>query len=82
MSVSPSYFVESGAGQYTAKFNVRSGEGKDNEVKIKVNQIGKFDVNGRVVHYFGDNKKDGEDYPLHLSIQVSEISTTLHQKWL
>ena len=58
MSVSSSEFVESGAGQYTAKFDLDTGMGKDIEVKIKANEIGNFDINGRVVYYFGENKTD------------------------
>ncbi len=72
MSVSSSEFVESGAGQYTAVFNLEPGKGKDIEVRIVANQVGNFNVNGRVVYYFGNNKKDAEDYTFSLPIQVGE----------
>jgi hypothetical protein len=72
MSVSSSDFVDSGAGQYTAKFELEPGDGKDIEVRIKANQVGNFDVKGRVVYYYGENKTDGYDYPLDLPIQVSD----------
>jgi hypothetical protein len=74
MSVSSSEFVESGAGQYTAKFDLEPGDGKDIEVRIKANQVGNFIVNGRVVYYFGDNKKNVVDKTLDLPIQVSDNS--------
>lgn len=70
MSVSSSEFVDSGAGQYTAKFDLDPGDGKDIEVRIAANQVGSFDVKGRVIYYFGENKNDGEDYLLSLPIQV------------
>jgi PKD repeat protein len=76
MSVYSSEFVESGAGQYTAKFDLEPGGGKDIEVRIKANQVGNFNVNGRVVYYFGDNKKDAEDKALDLPIQVGEAPDT------
>ena len=52
MSVSSSGFVESGAGQYSAKFDMEPGQGKDIEVGIVANQVGKFDVKGRVILLF------------------------------
>lgn len=72
MSVSSSEFVESGAGQYTAVYDLEPGKGKDIEVRIVANQIGNFNVNGRVVYYFGNDKKDAEDYTFSLPIQVRE----------
>ena len=43
-------------------------------MRIKANQVGSFNVNGRVVYYFGGNKKDAEDYAFNLPIQVEEVS--------
>ncbi len=76
MSVSSSEFVESGAGQYTATYDLKPGEGRDIEVRIVANQVGNFNVNGRVVYYFGENKKDSEDKTLGLPIQVGEAPNT------
>ncbi len=70
MSVSSTEFVESGAGQYTTTYELEPGKGRDIEVRIAANQVGDFNVTGRVVYYFGNNKKDGEDYTLDLPIQV------------
>ena len=75
MSVSSSGFVESGAGQYTATFDLEPGQGRDIEVKIAANQVGNFNVSGRVVYYFGENMKDGEDNTLDLPIEVEAPDT-------
>lgn len=76
MSVSSSEFVESGAGQYTTTYDLEPGKGKDIEVRIVANQVGNFNVNGRIVYYFGENKKDIEDYTLDLPIYVKEAPDT------
>lgn len=79
ISVSSSEFSESGTGQYIANFDLDPGKGKDNEVKIKPNQIGDLNVNGRVVYYFGENKSDRYDNLLSLPIHVSDNKTeSLH----
>jgi hypothetical protein len=72
MSVSSTEFVESGAGQYTTTYEIEPGKGRDIEVRIAANQVGDFNVTGRVVYYFGNNKKEGEDYTLDLPIKVDE----------
>jgi hypothetical protein len=72
MSVSSTEFVESGAGQYTTTYEIEPGKGRDIEVRIAANQNGDFNVTGRVVYYFGDNIKDGEDYTLDLPIHVED----------
>ena len=73
MSVSSSELVDSGAGQYTTTYDLEPGKGKDIEVKILANHVGNFDVKGRAVYYFGDNKKNAEDHALNLPIQVEEL---------
>ena len=70
MSVTSSDFVTSGAGQFTSTFNLNPGAGKDIEVRIKTNQAGDFDVTGRVIYYFGDDKSTKEDYSVSLPITV------------
>jgi hypothetical protein len=61
MSVTGSEFVKSGAGIYTTTYTLNPGDGKDIEVHIKSNQIGDFNVKGRIVYYFGEDKKSTED---------------------
>jgi len=77
MSVTSSDFVTSGAGQFTSTFNLNPGAGKDIEVRIKTNQAGDFNVTGRVIYYFGDDKSTKEDFSLTLPIMVRAIPPTL-----
>jgi uncharacterized repeat protein (TIGR01451 family) len=70
MSVTSSEFSKSGAGQFTSDYELAPGDGRDIEVRIQTNQVGDFNVNGRIVYYFGDNKGTSEDYTLELPIKV------------
>ncbi len=70
MSVTSSAFAKSGAGQYTTTYELEPGTGKDIEVRIRSNQVGTFDVNGRIIYYFGDDRDDSEDHTLILPITV------------
>ena len=70
MSVTSSAFAKSGAGQYTTTYELEPGSGKDIEVAIRSNQIGDFNVNGRIIYYFGNDRDDSEDHTLTLPITV------------
>jgi len=70
MSVTSSAFAKSGAGQYTTTYELEPGTGKDIEVAIRSNQVGTFDVTGRIIYYFGDDREDAEDHTLILPITV------------
>ena len=70
MSVTSSAFAKSGAGQYTTTYELEPGTGKDIEVAIRSNQVGDFNVNGRIIYYFGDDREDAEDHTLILPITV------------
>ncbi len=70
MSVTGSEFVKSGAGIYTTTYTLNPGDGKDIEVHIKSNQVGDFNVKGRIVYYFGEEKEKAEDHTLNLPIKV------------
>jgi len=70
MSVTSSEFVTSGAGQFTSTFKLDPGAGKDIEVGIKTNQADDFNVTGRVIYFFGDDKSAKEDYSVSLPITV------------
>lgn len=70
MSVTGSEFVKSGAGIYTTTYSLNPGDGKDIEIHIKSNQVGDFGVKGRIVYYFGDDKKSVQDHTLTLPIKV------------
>ena len=70
MSVTSSDNAFSGAGQYTATFDLQPGELKDIEITIQTIQTGDFIVEGRVNYYFGTDKSTAEDYTLQLPIKV------------
>ena len=70
MSVTSSDFVTSGAGQFTSTFNISTGAGRDIEVRIKANQIGDFEVKGRVIYYFGGDISTAEESTLSRPITV------------
>jgi hypothetical protein len=76
MMVSSSEFVQSGAGQYTTTYELEPGQGRDIEVRIEASQVGDFNVEGRVVYYFGNDIKNAEDYTLKLPIKVESKSYT------
>ncbi|RZB28849.1 MAG: hypothetical protein AEth_01725 [Candidatus Argoarchaeum ethanivorans] len=70
-SVTSSEFAKSGAGQYTTTYDIESGVGRDIEVRIMPNQIGDgFQVQGRIIYYFGDDSDAREDHTLTLPITV------------
>jgi len=56
MSVTSSEFAKISAGQYSTTYKLKPGKGRNIEVRIKPNQVGKFEVKGRIVYYFGTNK--------------------------
>ena len=70
MSVTSSEFVQSGAGLFTASYEIEPGVGRDIEVRMRSNQVGDFVVNGRIVYYFGDDIEHAEDHTLTLPITV------------
>lgn len=70
MSVTSSEFVESGAGQFTTTYEIQPGKGRDIEVRIKSNQIGEFEVQGRIIYYFNNDSTNSEDHTLKLPIRV------------
>ncbi|TFG88805.1 MAG: hypothetical protein E4H16_04500, partial [Candidatus Atribacteria bacterium] len=70
MSVTSSEFVQSGAGLFTASYEIEPGVGRDIEVRMRSNQVGDFVVNGRIVYYFGDDMDNAEDHTLKLPITV------------
>jgi LemA protein len=70
MSVTSSDNAFSGAGQYTATFDLQPGGLKDIEITIQTVQTGDFIVEGRVNYYFGTDLSTAEDYTLQLPIKV------------
>ncbi len=89
MSVTSSEFVESGGGQFTTTYEIPPGKGRDIEVRIQSNQIGEFEVQGRIVYYFNDDSTNSEDHTLKLPIKVragaeqpSSTNTPANGKWI
>ena len=72
MSVTSSEFSKSGAGQFTADYELAPGDLRDIEVKIKSNQVGEFEVQGRIIYYFDDDSAHAEDYTKSLTIRVRD----------
>ncbi len=89
MSVTSSEFAESGGGQFTTTYEIPPGKGRDIEVRIKSNQIGEFEVQGRIVYYFNEDSAQAEDHTLKLPIRVrtgaekpSSTNTPANGKWI
>ena len=71
MSVTSAIFTKTSAGQFTADFEIDPSEGgKEIEIILRPNQVGEFNVKGRVVYYFGNDKENKQDYPLDLAVSV------------
>lgn len=69
MSVTSSEFAKSAAGIYTTNYILNPGDAKDIEVMVKSNQIGSFNIKGRIVYYFED-KSVAVDQILILPVRV------------
>lgn len=70
MSVTSTEFSKFAAGQFAANYELQPGDGREIEVRIRSNQVGDFNVNGRIVYYFGDDMEKAEDQTLILPIKV------------
>lgn len=69
MSVTSSEFAKSAAGIYTMNYILNPGDAKYIEVIVKSNQIGSFNIKGRIVYYFED-KSVAVDQILILPVRV------------
>lgn len=70
MAVTSSDFVVSGAGQYSTTYKLEPGSTKDIEIMIQTVQTGNFNVEGRVIYYFGSDLSTQEDHTLNLPVTV------------
>ncbi len=86
MSVTSSEFIQSGAGQFTTTYEIPPGKGRDIEVRIRSNQVGEFQVEGRIIYYFGEDSAHSEDHTLRLPIRVragkQPVPTEENRNWL
>ena len=70
MSVTSSEFSKTAAGQYASNYQLDPGDGRDIEINMRSNEAGEFNVKGRVVYYFGDQKDKSQYYETELPIKV------------
>ena len=71
-SVISTDFVKVAAGQYAADYELRPGDGREIEIKLRTNQPGDFIIKGRVIYYFGNDSQNAQDFPLELPIKIKE----------
>jgi hypothetical protein len=70
MSVTSAEFTKVSAGQFAANYELAPGDGRDIEINLRSNQVGEFNIKGRVVYYFGEDKENTQDYALDLPVTV------------
>lgn len=70
MSVTSAEFTKVSAGQFASNYLLEPGDGRNIEIKLRSNQVGEFDIKGRVVYYFGDDSENIQDYSLDLPVTV------------
>ena len=70
MSVTSADFAQLAAGQYSADYDLDPGKGNIIEITLRSNQVGEFDIKGRVVYYFGSDNVNTQDYVLDLPVSV------------
>jgi len=70
MSVTSADFTKVSAGQFAADYTLEPGDGRDVEIRLRSNQVGEFNIKGRVVYYFGSDSENTQDYALELPVSV------------
>jgi len=70
MSVTSSEFSKTAAGQYASNYQLDPGDGRDIEINMRSNEAGEFNVKGRIMYYFGDQKDKSQYYETELPIKV------------
>jgi len=70
MSITSTEFTQSTTGQSTSNYTLNPGQNRDIEIRLKANEIGNFNVEGRVIYYFGDNKTSAVVKPFKKPITV------------
>lgn len=70
MSVTSADFTKVSAGQFSADYELNPGDGRDVEISLRSNQVGDFNIKGRVVYYFGGDTGNTQDYVLDLPVSV------------
>ncbi len=70
MSVTSAEFTKVSAGQFASNYVLEPGDGRDININLRSNQAGEFNIKGRVVYYFGEDKDNIQDYALDLPVTV------------
>jgi len=70
MSVTSADFTKVSSGQFSADYDVDPGSSLPIAIALRANQVGDFNIKGRVVYYFGDDKQNTQDYALDLPVSV------------
>jgi hypothetical protein len=70
LSVTSADFTKVSAGQFSADYDLNPGDGRDIEITLRSNQVGDFNIKGRVVYYFGSDDGNTQDYALDLPVSV------------
>ena len=70
MSVTSADFTKVSSGQFSADYDVDPGNSLPIAIALRANQVGEFNIKGRVVYYFGDDKQNTQDYALDLPVSV------------
>lgn len=80
MSVTSAEFTKISAGQFAANYDLAPGDGRDIEINLRSNQVGEFNIKGRVVYYFGEDKENTQDYALDLPVTVRKPTVLTDSK--
>lgn len=81
MSVTSAEFTKISAGQFAANYVLEAGDGRDIEINLRSNQVGEFNIKGRVVYYFGEDKENTQDYALDLPVTVRKPTVLTDTKY-
>ena len=82
LSITSTEFVQTGIGEYSAVYKVKSGESKAIKIFLKPNNAGEFVIRGEVIYYFGNDKENFKRLPISERIIVvdSEKEEELKQQ--
>ncbi len=82
MSVTNAEFTKVSAGQFAANYELIPGDGRDIEIIMRSNQVGEFNIKGRVIYYFGNDSENTQDYVLDLPVTVRKptVLTDVNKK--
>lgn len=80
MSVTSAEFTKISAGQFANNYVLEPGDGRTIKINLKSNQVGEFDIKGRIVYYFGEDKENIQDYALDLPVNVRRTTVLTDSK--